>query len=157
MILAGLGSLCSFFLHFGSLFGLITLEMEQVSPLFFTVFIIWFPTVFVANSLSKDFKRKNFWKVALRGCPLWMKIIVCSTVGYAFVTFIVQVFVLEVTNDFVLFSGHILPFYVIGFSVLYSFIVIQSHDPIRRCPNGHPVSASAKFCEECGEELYRER
>jgi hypothetical protein len=41
-------------------------------------------------------------------------------------------------------------FYFTAMAILYSAIHDKEHDAARRCPNGHPVSPSAMYCEECG-------
>ena len=51
------------------------------------------------------------------------------------------------------FSGHWMAFYSIAMAILYSAAHVREHDDARRCPNGHPVRPSAKFCEECGGEI----
>ena len=51
------------------------------------------------------------------------------------------------------FSGHWMAFYSAATAILYSAVVVAGRDPARRCPNGHPVSPSADFCENCGAKI----
>src|SRR3990170_4320083 len=41
-------------------------------------------------------------------------------------------------------------FYSAAFSILYSASQTEIFDKERRCRNGHVVSPSARFCEDCG-------
>ena len=45
------------------------------------------------------------------------------------------------------FSGHWMAFYLAATSTLYSVIVVSRADVVRRCPDGHPASPSANFCD----------
>jgi hypothetical protein len=50
-------------------------------------------------------------------------------------------------------SGHSMAFYSAAMAALYSAIHVRERDETRRCLNGHPVSPSAKFCEQCGTKV----
>jgi hypothetical protein len=47
-------------------------------------------------------------------------------------------------------SAGLLIFYLIPLAVMYSAMHVGAFDNSRKCLNGHRVSLSAKFCEECG-------
>jgi hypothetical protein len=118
------------------------------------VFIVWAPTVLVSIKLTKEFKQKDFWKAALRGCPVWLKYLVYIMSGYAAFNFIYMIISgnpsENETTTARFISGHLLVFYSAALATLYSATQVERIDTARRCINGHPVSASAKFCEECG-------
>jgi hypothetical protein len=44
-------------------------------------------------------------------------------------------------------------FYGAAFATLYSAWVIGYSGMDRKCPNGHSVAFTARFCEECGAAL----
>jgi hypothetical protein len=122
------------------------------------IFVVWIPAILVSSRTTKDFKQKDFWKAALRGCPPWMKHLTYLFGGYAIINFLIFIY-LERSgtghgeNDLIKlrgFSGHWMAFYSAAMSTLYSATQIEKFDRQRRCRNGHPVSPLAKFCEECG-------
>ena len=142
-------------IHVASLFG-VTYPFEHflrfLAPGIFVVFI---PTIFVMNGLTRDFKQKDLWRAALRGCPQWMRWTVWVVFGYTWLGF----FVLPLlygggmdtpANKARSMTGVLTAFYLIPAAVLYSATQVQRLDASRRCVNGHPISPAAKFCEECG-------
>ena len=122
------------------------------------IFVIWLPAVFASQRLTKDFKQREFWTAALRGAPPWASTALKWLTGYALVNFLLFIFqttqasgapsaALEARG----FSGHWMIFYGAGAAVLYSAARLREHgDQPRVCLNGHPVSLSARYCEECG-------
>jgi hypothetical protein len=52
--------------------------------LFPGIFLVWLPTIFLSNSLTRDFKQRDFWKATLRGCPKWMQTSLGVLWGYGF-------------------------------------------------------------------------
>jgi hypothetical protein len=165
MYLAGFGLVLSLIVHICALIGIPSPLGEIAWGLHIGVFIVWLPAVIVAMSLVKDFKQKDFWKAAFRACPKWMKNLTYFFFGYAILNFVLFI-MLEVgsgnskgsgsgtpANILRGFSGHWMAFYSAAMAVLYSAIHVKEHDEARRCPNGHPVSPSSTFCEECGSKI----
>jgi hypothetical protein len=153
MYLAGVGLFATMVLHLSSIFKFPFEHYDKVFFLAGGVFVVWLPTVLVATKLTKDFKQKDFWKAAMRGCQPWLKKLTYVCFGYAAINFIYMIIVgpdkdSVSTARFV--SGHLLPFYSAALATLYSAIHVAEIDNARRCKNGHPVSPSAKYCEECG-------
>jgi uncharacterized membrane protein len=123
-----------------------------VTPILFGgLFAVWIPTVILSNRLTQDFKQKDFWKAALRGCPAWMRAALWVVIGCVFALFFLLVLSKKSPGDspqtFVLFP---IVFYAVSFCVMYSLISVDKYDSSRRCLNGHAISPLAKFCEECG-------
>jgi hypothetical protein len=120
------------------------------------IFVVWLPTVLVAQGLTRDFKQREFWGAALRGAPPWAPRALKWLGGYAavnFVLFMLQAFGARPDDALQArgFSGHWLIFYGAAAGTLYSAARLRTHgDPPRTCPNGHPVSIGARFCERCG-------
>lgn len=162
--LACTGLTLSIIVHITSLLNIPSPLGDMTWILHIGIFIVWIPTMFYSFRLTRDFKQKDFWKAALRGCPDWMKKGIFLLFVYAFLNFIVFMF-LDVRgqsstgenanspNVFRGVSGHWMIFYATAAAVLYSSARTKKHDSTRRCPNGHPVSPSADFCEKCGKTI----
>lgn len=163
LVLALVGLTLSVVVHGAALLGFSALLGKAVWGLHVGIFVVWIPTMFVANRLAADFKRKDLWKAVLRGCPRWMRWLVHGLFAYAILNFVI--FVANVpakvpgssANESPLvlrgFSGHWMLFYAVAAGTLHSAITVARADPARRCGKGHPVSPSSKFCEVCGEGL----
>lgn len=164
MLLAALGLLLSFAAHLSALLGMTLPGGPLVWSLHAGIFVVWLPTVLVANKMTAGSNRRDFWKVALSGCPAWMRQALYILFAYAVLNFIFFMLTTagHAKSDGVVtpavirgFSGHWMIFYGAAFATLYS--AIQSPALLRqqKCPNGHPVSAADKFCPLCGRPLDR--
>jgi hypothetical protein len=157
--LAGVGLILSLAVHVAALAG-IPLFGGAAFALHAGIFVVWIPTVLVAHQRTQDFRRGDFWKAALRGCPTWMKRLTYGFFVYAIVNFGYFFITTAVAgpshagpaNAATLrgFSGHWMAFYSAAMSVLYSSARIPSTDAGRRCAQGHAVGPLARFCEQCG-------
>jgi len=169
MYLAALGLVLSVIVHVLSLLGMPSPFGETSWVLHMGIFVVWLPTVLIATKLVKDFKYRDFWKAALRGCPKWMKNLTYFFFGYEILNFAIF-FISDFaaggsargegntpSNVFRGFSGHWMAFYCVAMATLYSAIHVEEHDETRRCLNGHPVSPSAKFCEQCGAKVIEQQ
>lgn len=161
MYAAGCGLILSIVEHTSALMSLPSLLGQYFNYLFFGIFVVWLPTVLVITKLSKDFKQRDLWKAVFRGCPKWMKYMVYFFFGYAAINFILCA-IIDSGNkgapiDARMGSGHSLVFYSIAMATMYSAIHVKQRDAARRCLNGHPVSPSAKFCEQCGAKVIEPR
>jgi hypothetical protein len=149
MYLAALGLVLSVIVHVLSLFGISSPFGETSWVLHTGIFVVWLPTILVANRMVRDFRQKDFWKVALRACPQWMKNLTYFFLGYAILNFALF-FISDFTagdsakhagntapNVLRGFSGHWMVFYCVAMATLYSAIHVEEHDKIRRCLNGH--------------------
>ena len=158
-VLAGIGLVCSLAVHAASLAG-IALFGGDAFALHAGIFVVWIPAVIVAHRQTRDFKRKDFWKAALRGCPPWMRGLSYGFFAYALVNF--AYFIITTAGAGAKhsgapdaatlrgFSGHWMAFYSAAMSILYSSTRIATLDQRRQCTQGHPVGPVAKFCEQCG-------
>jgi hypothetical protein len=157
--LAGIGLVLSLAVHVAALAGSAPFGNASFA-LHFGVFVVWIPTVIIARRQTRDFKQKDFWKAALRGCPTWMKWLTYTFFAYAIVNFAYFFLTTEGASphpsrppDTAIlrgFSGHWMAFYSAAMSVLYSSTRIPSLDAGRQCVQGHPVGPLANFCEQCG-------
>src|SRR5215831_2311542 len=73
--------------HIGALAG--RRFSEHLPRLFEETFLVAFFTAFggamiVMNRTTRDFKQRDLWRAALRGCPKWMRPVPWIVWGYAF-------------------------------------------------------------------------
>jgi hypothetical protein len=163
IVLAAIGLLLSIVAHGCALLGLPQPLGGAAWGLHIGIFVVWIPTLIVSNRLVRDFKRKDYWKAALRGCPRWMRWMTFGFFGYAMINFVTFVMAgppgRAVPNApappivFRGFSGHWMAFYSVALATLYSAAAVSKRDSARCCPEGHPVSLSAVFCESCGARI----
>src|SRR5438270_10338204 len=152
LILAMLGFSAMLALHMAALAGSIWLFQAFGFKLFGGIFIVWIPTVFAMNRLSREFKQKDIWRAALRGCPNWMRKGLWWLWGYAFFA----AFALPLLSGggeqspestARSMSAIALVFYSTAACVLFSASRVDKVDAGRQCINGHRVSPLARFCE----------
>jgi len=157
MLLEVAGFFASFLVHLLALLGLPSPFGGGTWLLHLGIFVVWFPTVLIAQRLGKGAKQADLWKAVLRGCPKWMRTGIYVVGGYAIVNF---VFFMIQTTDYAKnevpllieyrgFSGHWLIFYYASAATLYSATRIGSLGQ-RHCPHGHEVSPFANYCDLCG-------
>jgi hypothetical protein len=75
LAISALGIVTCAVLHVASFFiAAPTIERYfNVSALFIGLLAVQIPAIFVGNYLSRDFKRGDYIKAVLRGCPEWMR------------------------------------------------------------------------------------
>jgi len=143
------------------------------SGLFFAlhigIFPLWIPVVFISQKMMNGANRKDFWKIALSGCPPWMRYMTYGFFIYAFVNF-AYFFVLTATHPHTKqigaavpadvvhgFSGHWMAFYSAGLAVLTTAYRRGLSNLQRRCPNGHEIGWNDNFCPTCGLAVDRQQ
>jgi hypothetical protein len=157
-VIAAVGLLLSIASHLAALRGTQGPLGNFTPMLHIGIFVVWIPTVLVANRFTKNVPRKDLWKVMLRGCPDWMKYMTYAFFGYAIVNFLFFITVApkgggsfsmspQVVRGF---SGHWMAFYCAALAVLYSAARLWDEEREHYCPNGHMVQTFAKFCDQCG-------
>jgi hypothetical protein len=144
--------------HVASLLGAAYPFEHLLKFLGFGVFVVFIPTIFVMNGLTREVKNRDIWRAALRGCPRWMRGSVWTIAGYAWIgSFALPLLygggMHSETNQARSASAILLVFYLFPVSVLYSATQVSRFNERARCVNGCPVSPLAKFCEECGAPL----
>src|SRR5687768_13550080 len=133
MALAAVGFILSVAAHLSALAGSPIPFGKAVWALHIGIFVVWLPTVLVAYRLTRGATQKDFWKIALVGCPKWMRTALFIVFGYAILNFVVFMATTashspakgesspEVVRGF---SGHWMAFYGAAFATLYSASVI---------------------------------
>src|SRR5262249_60153 len=127
------------------------------------VFVVFWPAATLQRYLGKGFKQHKGvnWEIALRGCPVWMRVLTYGFGVYAITNFITFVVAAPAGAQvgppppivFRGFSGHWMVFYSTSMAYLYSAWVVSKHDPARPCPNSHMVLPNATYCEMCGARM----
>lgn len=134
--------------HISSL-GLVVRLVWLIFVLFFFggVFIVFIPAVFVQFKLlagekiyypENPFNFFENWRKGnvmfnrmFRWCPDWMRKVLYGSFIYAFFNFF-----LNMGNEKILMTGHILPFYAFPAGIYYSTLRID-FDDVPTCLNGH--------------------
>ena len=162
--LSAIGLAVSLWVHFGALLGRKLIPSEYFWILHMGIFVVWFPTVVVANKVTMNVRRQDYWKVVLRGAPKWMLYMVYGFLGYAVVNFLYFMVTTQSAGqnrsgtspeEWRGFSGHWMAFYSAAFAVLYSAARTESAAAV--CVNGHPLPPGIVICPACGqpERPYR--
>ena len=73
LLLALVGLVVVLSVHVAVLAGSTALFSQVGKLIFQGIFVVWLPTIVVMNRLTRDFKQKDIWKAALRGCPQRMQ------------------------------------------------------------------------------------
>lgn len=161
MLIAALGFFLSLVAHIVSMLGKVVPSALHVMYLHIGIFIVWLPAVLVVGKMTGSANRKDLWKIALSGCPLWMRRAVYALFGYTALNFAFFMMRTDTQRDAgeaspsVVwgFSGHWLLFYGIAFAVFYSAINAPKLLEKRFCPDGHPASPLDQYCPKCGRVL----
>lgn len=156
LVLALVGFTAMLVVHVAALFGATHLFNHSLMRFAFPgLVIVWLATIVVMNRLCRDFKQKDIWRAALRGCPVWMRYALWAIFGYAWVGMFAFPKIYgggmdAPANSARAVSGILLAFYSVAFATLYSATRAEKFDEGRRCINGHRMPPLAKYCEECG-------
>ncbi len=133
MVLTGLGFAISLVVHGASWFGVALADETAFFVLHAGAIILWFPAVFCSTQLAKGANRHEFWKVALRGCPGWLKLLTGLFFAYAIVNFFLGMALQgpfgeadgggrgPVAGTIRIFSGHWMVFFLASLALMYSY------------------------------------
>jgi len=90
------GLIASAVVHLSTFLGI---NPQRVFPpvwvLHALIFVVWIPVVFSCRKIVKKENRKDFWKIATRNAPRWMKFLSVALFVYAFFNFFFTGFVLS--------------------------------------------------------------
>jgi hypothetical protein len=162
MVLAGIGFVLSSAAHVASIVGVQIPGGSAVLALQVGIFAAWLPAVLVMSSFRGRVSNRDLWKVALSGCPGWMRAAVFVVFGYAFLNFFYCFVIMpgrpqsdgsSLLSEVRGISGHWMIFYATAFAVLYSARRRPELFTARRCSAQHEVAPDAEYCERCGERL----
>ena len=155
MLLAACGFALSMAAHGMALAGAVIPGGKLVLALHIGIFVVLLPVVFLSRKTARNANGKDFWKIALAGCPVWMRRGFYVLFAYGIFNFILLIATTvgqpkHQTGDALPsvirgFSGHWMVFYGAAFAVLYSRIHAPHLYRERKCPQGHVVTPIARF------------
>ena len=142
IVLSGVGLGLSLWVHLGAVTG------QKVAPeaffwmLHVGIFVVWVPAVLVAAKRVGATRRKDYWKLVLRGSPEWMRYMVYGFLGYAMLNFAIFLFQAPQGGSGANppavvwrgFSGHWMAFYSAALAALYSAVASQSNSSPQHPP-----------------------
>ena len=157
--LSAVGLVVSLWVHISAVAGRRVLPEEFFWILHVGIFVVWFPAMLVAKRTVGSTNRRDFWKVALKNAPAWMRYVLYTFFAYAAINFALFFYNIQTGRPAATpepmewrgFSGHWMIFYFAAFAILYSAAIGQKS--IRRCANGHAIPANANFCTQCGQPV----
>jgi hypothetical protein len=131
LLLSAAGTVASFVFLVVGFDADVELDLRAIKILFGIMFVVWIPTLLLAEKSVPNLRDRLLWKGVLRGCPRWMRI--------GLRIFLVSVFLASLTltlrrhvGGFIIFLAG---FYSISFCVTYSFLhakpVARSDESIR--------------------------
>jgi hypothetical protein len=160
MVYAACGLCLSLAVHILSFFGIQLGGNALFMALHIGIFPLWIPVVLIAQKMFGGAQRKDFWKIALSGCPPWMRYRTCGFFIYAIANFIIFIaFFAPVgkqaganvpTAVWHGFSGHWMAFYSAGLAILTTAYTRGLSNLQRTCPNGHVIGWNDNYCGTCG-------
>jgi len=165
MIYAACGLALSLVVHILSFFGIALGGNALFIGLHVGIFPLWLPVVLIAQKMGVGTRSTDFWKAAVSGCPPWMQYMTYGFFIYAFVNFAIFIFLVtahpppkvpgaappaDVLHGF---SGHWMAFYSAGLAILTTAYSRGLSNLRRRCPVGHEVGWTDRFCPTCGSSV----
>jgi hypothetical protein len=161
MLYAVCGLALSLLVHILSFFGIQFGGNALFFGLHVGIFPLWIPVVLIGQKMMGGTSRRNFWKVALSGCPPWMKYMTYGFFIYAFVNFAIFIFIVSAhpppkglteppAEALHGFSGHWMAFYSAGLAILTTAYRRGLSNLQRKCPFGHEIGWDDRFCPTCG-------
>jgi hypothetical protein len=151
---AAVGLVMTFIAHAAIVAGIEVPWVRGQGFLVGSVIAVFIPSILIGTWLTRHYPRKEGWKAALRGCPIWMRYLLNGLFAYAFLNFLlVMIDAPEQphgwNSETIRFmTGHLLAFYGWSAAALYSAAKVWGTE--LRCPQGHEVRPLAQFCEQCG-------
>lgn len=152
VLLSAIGLSLSLWVHFGAVAGRKVAPEPYFWMLHVGIFVVWFPTVLVANRRVGNARRKDYWDAVFKGSPIWFKYVVYAFLAYAFLNFLIFLPQAPGKKDYpgdgtpvVVwrgFSGHWMVFYAAALAILYSAARTPSESRIEPPPPPPPLMRS---------------
>jgi hypothetical protein len=152
LVLAALGFICTLVNYLGAFHHLKNVNHFLTDPLVPGLFVVWFPTVLVMARMTRFGNRQDIWRIALSGCPSWLRGALYGVIGFGILNFAYFAFLRkhESVPEAFFMGGHFMIFYGIVFCVMYSAIHAPALLETQTCSLGHVVSPLATYCPTCG-------
>ncbi len=136
MLVAALGFTLSLAAHIASISGKTIPSVLPVMDLHIGIFVVWLPAVWVVGRMTGSANRKDLWKIALSGCPLWMRRAVYGLFVYTALNFVLFMMRTGTGRD----AGEASPSIVWGFSRALAAVLWDCVRNLRLC---HSFSKAA--------------
>jgi len=158
LVLAALGCLCTLVIYLCAFAHLEKMDQVLMRPLIPGLFIVWFATVLVMARMTRFGNRRDVWKIALSGCPAWLRRTLYGVIGFGMLNFAYFVVLRkqESVPAALFMGGHFMMFYGVAFCVMYSAIHAPALLATRTCSRGHEVSPFDTYCPTCGDTVARQ-
>ncbi|MES2222059.1 MAG: hypothetical protein V4587_13975 [Acidobacteriota bacterium] len=155
LVLAVVGFVAALGVHLAALCGVTGPLQFSLKLIFPILFVVWVATILASQRLTREFKQKDLWRAALRGCPKLLQRALWILFGYAWIGSFTFHWLFgggmdSPANAARSMSAILLAFYAIAACVLYSATQASKLDETSRCLNGHRISPLAMYCEKCG-------
>jgi hypothetical protein len=159
IVYAACGLVLSLAVHLLSFVGLQPDSTALFIGLHVGIFPLWLPVVLIMGKLTNGARNSGAWKVAFSGCPAWMKYMTYGFMIYAIVNFVIFIAIAPggrqsggapPSSVWHGFSGHWMLFYSAGLATLTTAYRRGLSNLQPRCPNGHVIGWSDRFCPTCG-------
>ena len=155
--LALIGTALSFLVHIAVIASGTAHVDGVVLPIFLGVVGVGVPTIVLMSKVTSDIKPRDLQKSIRTSSPTWLNVFSKIAGWYFIVVFVVSVYL---HHDDPKQDGQMPAWWLVMassctmamYSGLAGYLFLgqrRLHSP-RRCPNGHPVSEHAGYCEECG-------
>jgi hypothetical protein len=159
MIYAAVGLVLSLATHILSLAGIRLGGMGLFIGLHVGIFPLWLVVVLISRKLTAGALPKDYWRVALSGCPAWVKYMTYGFLIYAVLNF--AIFIVTAPAGKAVgasppsdvwrgFSGHWMFFYSVGLAIVTTAHRRGLSNLTPKCPNGHAIGFQDSFCPKCG-------
>ncbi len=129
-LLAALGLLLSVYLYVASLVRITPTNGYLIWGVRVGIFVVWFPTIAVVSRMLRSARQKGWWKIALFGCPRWMRLALYALLFYAVASFLIAMHNIDHdqaigghSSSYIRASSvHLAAFYGIAFAMLHSAV-----------------------------------
>jgi len=121
------------------------------------IFVVALPTILLMRRITDATRPKDLWKLLKVASPPWLRTLSSASGIYFVLIFIVFAVVHKgpepagapmSRTTLVMFSSGWLGFYTNLTAYIHAGLRVESMR--LRCPNGHSVNPSSRYCEECG-------
>lgn len=139
IVVSAVGLVLSIWVHLGTLAGRTVVPESVLFMLSMGIFLVFIPAMMVSKDRLGDTQRKDFWKLALRGAPDWMRYMVYGFSVYMMVNFAILYFLSShgsgtssgspSASVWRGFSGMWMAFYSAALAILYSAAVGSGKQP----------------------------
>ena len=163
--IAAVGLLVSIYVHVSAWIGVAMTPLAAwMLALHLTAILLAFPMIVAGHLIAGDpmdvaYLSSSDVHLVLQACSPAMRGVIYGFAGYAMVNF--AFFAWQIASGAHVddaatlrgFSGHWMAFFAAEMAIMWTYVTRAT--TVARCPNGHPVSPNANFCEICGQPVAR--